>query len=107
MKGWIIKQCYEKYAELYQNKYMCTINISELVRLLYTDRLIEDHDRIISVLSNLKWTLMDINSERFINYSFDGICCDIYDRLDYEARAKDETVRILETYGAMIEVICI
>ena len=38
---------------------------------------------------------MDINSMRCMYYSFNGICGDIYDRLDYETHATDKTMRYL------------
>ena len=38
---------------------------------------------------------MDINSMRFINYSFNGICSDVYDPLDYETHATNKTMRSL------------
>ena len=30
---------------------------------------------------------------RFIDYSFNGICGDVFDRLDYETHAADKTMR--------------
>ena len=51
---------------------------------------------------------------RCINYSFNGICGDVYDRHDYESHDKIEIkVCVLYKHGAitykntMIEVICI
>ena len=57
----------------------------------------QNHLRIISVLNYLKWTLMDINHNRCrpIYYSFNGICADVYDRLDYETHTTDKTMRYL------------
>ena len=53
-----------------------------------THRLIEDLHRIISVISFLNSTLMDINFVRFMNNSFYEICGDVYYSLDYEAEPQ-------------------
>ena len=34
-----------------------------------------------------------------MNYSFNGICGDVYDRLDYETHAKDRTMHSLWGYN--------
>ena len=49
---------------------------------------------------------------RCIYYSFNGICGDVYDRLDHETHVRDKNMLIYKhgalTYkNMMIEVICI
>ena len=56
-------------------------HISELLGHLYTDR------------------LMYIKPMSCMYYSFNGICGDVYDRVDYETHATDKTMRYLQTRG--------
>ena len=42
---------------------------------------------------------MTVNSMRFINYSFNGICGHVYDCLDYETHATDKIMRYSYTWG--------
>ena len=45
----------------------------------------------------LKRALMGIKYMRFIDYSFNGICGDVYDRLDYETHATHKTMLFINT----------
>ena len=69
--------------------------MSELLSLLYTDRPIEEIT--ILFLNYLKWTLMDTNS-RCVTYSFNGICGDFCDCLDYETHATVNAQRTLTDF---------